>query len=92
MSRASSTTLNFKLYVVKEEVLNNHLANRLGLRTVVLYEDGVCIGQGELSREGTVLECRAPLSDDVFDALEDAIEAGVKKITIGDHEYSWHLP
>lgn len=82
----------FKMYVVKEVVLNNQLANRLGLRTVTLYEDGICIGQGELSREGTVLECKALLSDDVFDALEDAIEAGMKKITIGGHEYSWHLP
>ena len=71
--------------------MNHALAARLGLRLVTLFEDGVWIGEGELSPQGTVLECRAPLSDTVFDAIEDAIESGEAAVLMGGHRYTWRL-
>jgi len=72
--------------------VNERLAKRLGLRRVSIFEDGVCVGQGELSLQGAVLECGAPLSDDVFDAVEDAIEEGKDCINVDGHEYTWQFP
>lgn len=58
---------------------------------VDIFQDGEHIGDSELSHDGELLECQAPVSDCVLDALEEAIESGNRQIKVGPHTYSWSV-
>ena len=56
---------------------------------IELFAEGQYIGNGFLHRFG--IECAAPLGDDVYDAICEAIEDGAGSIDIENVTYSWTI-